>query len=161
MKQKTLFKLSQFSSEFGGSLNLEKRKSRRPLSTKYAIHLVLRANIKKSGSLLLYRSKIDTYFPLFASKFGVNIYKKAIVSNHIHITARFYSSSSYKMFIRALTGSLSKVLKIKWEFRPFTRILKWGRAFQIALKYVEQNHLEAIGEIPFQKRNKRLYESRI
>ncbi|MEK6555766.1 MAG: hypothetical protein AABZ31_11025, partial [Bdellovibrionota bacterium] len=43
-------------------------------------------------------------------------------------------------------------LKIKWHLRPWTRLLKWGRDLNIALKYVLQNHLEAIGEIPYQVR---------
>ncbi|MEK6556442.1 MAG: transposase [Bdellovibrionota bacterium] len=152
MKQKTLFKLSDYKSEFGGALASAKRKARRPLSSKNAIHLVLRANIKRSGSLLKYRATIDNCFLIFAKSFGVKIYKKALVSNHIHITALFNSRDNYRKFIRAFTGSLAKKLKIKWHLRPWTRVLSWGRDFKTALKYVMQNHLEAIQAIPYQTR---------
>ncbi|MEK6553963.1 MAG: transposase [Bdellovibrionota bacterium] len=152
MKQKTLFKLSEYSSEFGGALAAKKRKVRRPLSSKNPIHIVLRADITQSGSLLKYRSSIEKYFMKFARDFDVRIYKKALVSNHIHFVALFGSRYSYTKFVRALTGTLAKNLKIKWHLRPWTRLLKWGRDLSTALKYVLQNHLEATRVIPYQKR---------
>ena len=155
MKQKALFKLSDFTSDFGGELSIEKRRSRRPLSNKNPLHTVLSADVQTTGSLLKYRQPIETVFQIFAKRFGIRIYKKAIASNHIHWVALYPSRIQYRSFIRALTGSLAKKLKIKWRLRPWTRILHWGRAFKIALGYVLQNHLEAINEIPYQLRKRR------
>jgi REP element-mobilizing transposase RayT len=157
MKQKTLFRSSEYSSEFGGELLRQKRKSRRPLSTKLAMHLVLGADITKSGSLLKHRDAIDKCFANFATKFDVRIYKKSLVSNHIHVIALFSSRHSYIKFIRALTGALALKLKIKWRLRPWTRLIKWGRAFQSVIKYVVQNHNEAVGLIAYQPRRKRVF----
>ena len=146
MKQKTLFKLKDYSSEFGGSLfELKKRKGSRPLSTRNAHHFVLRANVSNSGSLLNHRRLIDRTFSTFAEKFGVKIDRYAIVSNHIHLVAQFSSRECYIKFIRAFSGRLALKCKIKWAGRPWSRILAWGRAFQVAIQYVIQNHEEAIG----------------
>jgi len=156
MKQKTLFKLSNFKSDFGGALLPGKRKTRRPLSYKNPTNIVLRADIEKSGSLLRSRVMIDNYFAMYAERFGVKIYEKAIVSNHIHLVALFSSRLQYMKFIRAISGTLACKLKIKWLLRPWTRILKWGRDLQTAIKYTLQNHFEAIGAIPYQKRKTKI-----
>lgn len=155
MRQKTLFKLKDFDSEFGGAL-FEKigRKTARPLSSRNAIHLVMRADVAKSGSLLMSRSAIKLYLQKLASDLHVKIYACALVSSHIHMTVRFLSRGHYKKFIRAFTGVLARRLKIKWLLRPYTRILSWGRALKVAIEYTEQNHLEAFGLIPYQPRLK-------
>jgi REP element-mobilizing transposase RayT len=160
MKQKTLFKVSDYNSEFGGTLLAGKRKSRRPFSSRNAMKLVLRADIKESGSLLKHRLKIESELNKLAEKFGIKIYEKALVSNHIHMTAHFFSRGSYNKFIRAFTGTASKSLRIKWPLRPWTRILSWGRALKTAIQYTKQNHLEAIQAIPYQPRKKDLQLSR-
>ena len=152
MKQKTLFKISSFTSEFGGSLLQGRRKYARPLSNRNAIKIVLRGDTKKSGSLLKHRSRINQAFANFAKKFHVKVYEIAIVSNHCHFVALFQSRDQYRRFIRSLTGTLAKQTKVIWVLRPWSRILAWGRSFQIAVNYVIQNHREAIGEIPFQPR---------
>lgn len=155
MKQKSLFNLRGYSSDFGGELLRKKRHSKRPLSNKNPLHTVLAADMTSSGTLLKYRNAIDNTFKTFAQKFGIKIYRKAINSNHIHLVALYPSRLQYKKFIRALTGSMSKKLKIKWRLRPWTRILHWGKAFKIALQYILQNHLEATNQIPYQNRKGR------
>lgn len=155
MKQKALFKLSIYTSEHGGSLRLGKRKTARPVSKQNAMKIVLRGDIKKSGSLLKYRKEIDGYFKKFQNQFGVRVYKYALVSNHIHFVALFGSRDSYRKFIRALTGTIARRTKIVWIFKPWSRILSWGKAFKTALKYVLQNHLEAVGAISYSPRKSR------
>ncbi len=176
MKQKALFKISDYGSEFGGSfLKPGQRKTQRPLSSKNALKIVLRADMQKSRelarsaekklsgievvsphaeirSLLKYRKQIDELFVRFAAAFHVKIYEKALVSNHIHFVARFDSRDQYKKFMRALTGTIAKQLKIKWHLRPWSRIVAWGRGLKSAIQYTVQNHLEAIGTIPYQPR---------
>ncbi len=157
MRQKTLFKLSQFTSEHGGSLLLKKtRKGARPLSFKNPLKLVLKAAIPKNMTLLSHRAKIDINFMRFAEKFHVRIYEKAIAHDHIHFIALFKSRSIYNGFIRALTGALALALKIKWKLRPWSRIVHWGKAFKIAIAYIKQNHQEATRQIPYQPRKKRI-----
>lgn len=42
-----------------------------------------------------------------------------------------------------------------WQFRPFTRILFWGRDFKNSCQYLLKNTLEALGFIQYTKRNDR------
>lgn len=84
----------------------------------------------------------------------MKIYKAAICGDHVHLVGLFQSKINYAKFIRALTDTLARKLSIKFKFRPWSRILHWGRSFQIALKYTLQNHLEATGAIPYQARKK-------
>ncbi|MEK6556309.1 MAG: transposase, partial [Bdellovibrionota bacterium] len=131
-----------------------RRKSARPLSGKNPLHLVLRADTKISGSFLKHRTLIDRYLKHFIQKLDGRIYKKALVSNHIHLVVLFRTRASYTNFIRAFCGTIARILKVKWLKRPWSRILAWGRAFKIAVDYTIQNHREAIGEIPYQPRRK-------
>jgi hypothetical protein len=39
-----------------------------------------------------------------------------------------------------------------WQFRPFSRVMSWGRDFKNGCKYVVQNTLEALGFIPYKPR---------
>jgi len=39
-----------------------------------------------------------------------------------------------------------------WQFRPFTRVLTWGRNFRVCCAYVIQNKLEAMGFVPYRAR---------
>lgn len=39
-----------------------------------------------------------------------------------------------------------------WDFRPFSRILYWGRDYQTACRYLLRNTLEALGFIKYQPR---------
>ncbi|MEK6555801.1 MAG: transposase [Bdellovibrionota bacterium] len=154
MKQQTLFKMKDYSSEFGGDLLAGRRKTARPLSNKNPLHLVLRADTKKFGSFLKHRALIERHLKNFAAQFDGRIYKQALVSNHIHLVLLFRTRASYTNFIRAFCGTIARLLKVKWLKRPWSRILAWGRAYKIALAYVKQNHREAMGEILYQNRRR-------
>ena len=164
MTQKTLFKVSDYKSDFGGEALKKKRKSRRPLSSKNAIHLVLRADMQKNettqktASLLKHKNQIEKMFLKYSTKFKVKIYKKALASNHIHVLALFVSRQNYVQFIKAISGQMAQQLKIKWQHRPWSRIVSWGKAFQTAIQYVLQNEREALGIMPYQPRVRRRFQ---
>jgi REP element-mobilizing transposase RayT len=42
-----------------------------------------------------------------------------------------------------------------WQFRPFTRVLRWGRDFKNSCSYVRQNTLEALGFVEYKPRQDR------
>lgn len=90
----------------------------------------------------------------------MRIYEIAICNDHIHFVGLFPTKESYTQFIKALTGAIARKFKIKFKFRPWSRILNWGRSFQIAIKYVLQNHLESVRAIPYQPRAKDLAQAR-
>lgn len=142
------------SKEFGGSLLRGKRKTKRPLNFKLPIHTVLRCSTLRSGSLLWNADKVTDTLEKFAAKFGVKIYEKAIVSNHVHLILKFRSRQSYNSFVRAFAGVLAKTLDVIWAARPWTRVLQWGRDFRNACAYTFQNRREAAREIPYKPRQR-------
>jgi REP element-mobilizing transposase RayT len=164
---------------FGGQLLHGRRRGQRPLSIKEAIHLVLRSSWAWSvNSFLKPHNKhaIEKIIAATAEKYGVRIYNKAIASNHVHLMVRIHSRPLYKTFIRVLAGKVaSHVMKNQsfklfrrtlrgdppeiqgkgqafWQFRPFTRLLHWGRDFKKCCDYLKQNTLEALGFTPFKQR---------
>jgi len=151
VRQTSFFKQKDFPKEFGGELLKRRRKSRRPLSTKRPIHNVLRANLK-TGSFVKYRNKINSVLKEFSQRFNVRIYKLGIARDHIHLVIKVDSRNDYSNFVRAVTGVLAKLFKFRWLFRPFTRVIEWGRDFKRVCQYVLQNDLEGLGLIPYQKR---------
>ena len=148
MKQLALFELKP-TVTFGGELNRGKRKIKRPISTKSAIHIVFRS---QSHDLKKNESKVKSHWREFTIKFGIKTYKMAVCSNHVHAIIRIHSGDLYKKFVQAFAGTLSKSLAIKWQSRPFTRLLNWGREYDKACRYVEQNWLESMGFIDYRER---------
>lgn len=87
-----------------------KRKSRRPLTSKDAIHFVLRSPWAMGrDSFLAKRNKrdIEYFIARFAKKFGVRIYQQSINSNHIHLLLRITNRALYRAFIKAVSGKIA------------------------------------------------------
>ena len=163
---------------FGGALLQGKRKSQRPLSSKDAIHLVLRSeHAIRQDSFLARRNKraIEQTLKHFAKKFGVRIYRTAVNGNHIHLLIWITNRTLYKAFIRAVSGKIachvmggqnfksfcisrrghgSPSTKSKgfWQHRPFSRIVSWGRDFKNCARYIQQNIFEALGFVNYKPR---------
>ena len=123
---------------------------------------------------------IENIIQCFAKKFGVKIYQLAINGNHIHLLLRITNRPMYRAFIKAVSGkiashvmghqsfvqfsSLRQITKsgdgLKtsdksqgfWQFRPFSRLVCWGRDFKTCVKYLKQNILEAFGFVPYTQR---------
>ena len=184
-RQQSFFNLAAKSQKkfFGGALLKDKRKSLRPLSSKDAIHFVLRsswATGKDSFLASKNHKAVDRIITNFAKKFGVKIYERAINTNHIHLLLKITNRVLYRAFIRAVAGKIASQvmgeqsfklfrqsrLKSKagegskalekgqkfWEFRPFSRIVNWGRDYRTCVGYLKQNILEALGFVPYRAR---------
>lgn len=141
--------------EFGGSLLLNKRKAQRVLALKKPIHLVLKGDIKRSGSLKSKESWLRSEVIKWAKKFDIKLYKFSINSDHAHFNIRISSKENYKKFIKALTGRMAQVIKVKFILRPYTKVMSWGREFRNFITYTIQNCNEAAGLIPYQKRKRK------
>lgn len=168
MKQKrNLKRISQLVlfkelNSFGGSLLLGKRKVQRPLSTKSAIHLVLKSDLKSvfnPGN-----RSLEKLIQQQSKKFQIKIYQMAINWSHIHMVIKIKSREDYCRFIRALTSLLTmKIYKYRklagtglapkkiFTLRPFTRLIKWGQDFKRVMEYQIINQLESYGLIVRQK----------
>ncbi len=162
---------------FGGSLLVGKRKSLRPMSSKHALHLILKSSrAKGTQSFLKHQKQIQFQLDKQAKKFGVRIYRYSNVGNHLHLLIKIHSRREYKKFIRAVSsliqGIVTKTLganqkvrrektqdqklkEIFWDFRPFSRVVSWGRDFKNTAHYVIKNTLEALGLIPYTPRKNR------
>jgi hypothetical protein len=67
--------------------------------------------------------------------------------------------------MRAISGIIAlkvtgarktKELKQKfWDYRPWSRVVQWRKAYSVVKDYVIQNHLEAIGAISYKPRPRR------
>ena len=152
MRQTSFSFMKDYRKEFGGSLLLGKRKSKRPLSTKHPIHLVLKSvekNLFNPGN-----RSLENLIRNEASRFGIKVYDLALNWSHIHILFRLKNKTDYVKFIRSLTAILSirirkakPTIKTIFNLRPFTRIISWGRDFKRALNYQTLNQLESLGLI--------------
>ncbi|MGE3681269.1 MAG: transposase [Bdellovibrionales bacterium] len=113
-------------------------------------------------------------------RYRVRIYRLAVASNHVHLILKFGSRDLYKAFIRVVTGRIANhVMKSNsfkdfiqtvlssglahldeiqgkgqrfFQFRPFSRVLHWGRDYRTCCDYVTQNELEAIGFLEYRPR---------
>lgn len=157
--------------QFGGSLlKKSNAKTARPLSTKKAMHVVLRSS-RATGewSLRNLRNQkiIERILRRLAKEYGIKIHEFGNAGDHLHLLIRLKNRSSFAPFIRALTGTIAlqvtkanKLTKLKekfWDYRPWTRILELKKAYTLAKDSLIQHHLAAIGYLAYRPRT--LYES--
>jgi hypothetical protein len=148
---------------FGGSLLKGNPKQKRPISTKHAMHLVLRSSLAiYNRSLLKHRSQVDRIIRNQAEKFGVRLYRYENVGNHIHLLVKTGHRFLLIRFLRSVSGLIARtVLKAErgtkrlgsneltalrfWDARPYSRVVEWGRAYKNMCDYMDKNKLQAIG----------------
>ena len=163
MKQASFGFLKDYKKEFGGSLLEGKRKTKRLISTKHPLHLILKSthkNIFNPGNLSL-----EKLVRAQADKFGIQVYDLALNWSHIHCLLRIRKRADYIKFIRSLTAVLAMKIrqsrpdfKVIFDLRPFTRILSWGRDFKRGLEYQILNQMEAMGLIIRPQKNQKKRE---
>ena len=166
MKQMVLHPSLKLDLRYGGDLLLGKRKTARPISTKYAMHTTLRSDEAKGRlSFLLPKNSrlIRHLVATLPTQYGVRVYELSINGNHLHLLTRAMSRKGFKSFLRVLAGMIAMkltgakkgngLLKRFWASRPWSRIVAgWGRAFTIVRSYVLQNQREAHGIIAYAPR---------
>jgi hypothetical protein len=155
---------------FGGSLLKHSHaKTSRPLSSKQALHVVLRSDVAQGErSLLKYERVIRNMLLKQGRRNGVKVYRVANAGNHLHLLVRFTKRRGLQNFLRGSCGLIARKMmgaergRAKkwslsnearpsataprfWSQRPFTRIVNWGRDFDSVLAYVKLNSLEALG----------------
>lgn len=157
--------------QFGGSLlKKSNAKTARPLSTKKALHVVLRSS-RATGewSLRNLRNQkiIERILRRLAKEYGIKIHEFGNAGDHLQLLIRLKNRASFAPFIRALTGTIAlqvtkanKLAKLKekfWDYRPWTRILELKKAYTLAKDELIQHHLAAIGNLAYRPRT--FYES--
>lgn len=129
---------------------------KRKVDVKCAHHIVL-----KSWVNVFHQSRVrqitDSLLVRWADYFGIKIYHRAVVGDHLHLLLLTNNEEKLSGFLRVLSGQISSQLREKgiisksmknlWKSRPFSRVLKWGRAYRTAIRYVAFNYLEGVGLI--------------
>jgi REP element-mobilizing transposase RayT len=133
---------------FGGALLHGKRKSIRPLSSKEAIHFVLRSQWAMGpDSFLAVRNRkaIERIIRRFALRFGVRVYRQSINSNHIHLLLRITNRLLYRAFIKAVSGKIASQVMGQQSFKLFRQSRLTGKqllpmtkkARRVAVRYAK------------------------
>ena len=129
----------------------------RPLATKEALHLVLRSDRARGPkSLLKYDGVVRAVIAKLAIRHGVRVYRIVNAGNHLHITLKLSKQFLWHGFISGITGGIARAVGFQrdsakqgfWNSRPFTRVIAWGRDYNIVKDYHTLNQLEADGIIP-------------
>lgn len=136
---------------FGGSLlKNSNAKTKRPLDSKFPIHLVLRARHSRMRQPQHF-ALVNEIVRESAKKYGVKLYRYANVGNHLHLLLKLLRRERWNAFIRELTGRIAQVVQESagfWLYRPYTRVVRgWQKAYHSAKDYIFLNELEAEGRI--------------
>jgi REP element-mobilizing transposase RayT len=148
-KQLQLFK-AYTQTAFGGSLLKNSHaKYKRPWSPKASMHLVLKA---KEYRLKHYDRKVEKIIERQAAKQYIKIYSLQNVENHIHLVIKSRNKDSLSNFLRAICGLIARNTKVTWLQRPFTRLVRWGKAYARLKNYMTINRYESQGYTRVQAR---------
>lgn len=178
VKTKTSQQVSFFKTDWkhryahGGMLrNKRAGRGARPLSTKDPLHLVFKVNkntlrqksLRAAQSFILTNQIIKKY----SRRFFVKIEQLSIQNDHIHALIRTTRRSQYQHFFRVVSGQIAQCYQKEgllmacvtdtlgatklWKSRPFTRVIKGFKAYQIVRNYIQLNEKEVLGKIRYQK----------
>jgi putative transposase len=160
----------------GGVLR-QKRSGRgaRPLSTKDPLHLVFKAQrrLLKGGFRSSQRfALIHHLVQKYKLKFYVKVDQISIQGDHLHLLVRTSRRTNFQSFFRVLAGQIAQrfekeglltpvtdtppsghrvngqELKL-WMHRPFSRVVKGWKAYQVVRNYIQLNEKEALGQIHY------------
>ena len=152
----------------GGEHAQGKRKSRRPIDPKQALHVVLRSSKARGESSMLHPKHCDPihdFVHKIAKRWGVKLYRYANVGNHIHMLIKVPSRAVWQRFLREVAGGIALIItgarkgsaltrndsgRGFWDHLAFTRIVHFGRDFEGMKRYLIKNLFEAMG-VPMKK----------
>ncbi len=173
-KQSSFFKSSsvhRFS--HGGHLRRKKLgRGARTLSTQDPIHTVFKTERLRLRSRSLRTPQsfklVLKIIEKFAKHFGVKLEQLSVQNDHIHLLIRSSRRRHYHHFFRVVAGQIAQSFAKNgllstmtdttsfstsiWKYRPFTRLVRGYKAYQIVRNYIQLNEKEARGEIKYQKK---------
>ncbi len=143
-------------------------RGQRPLSTKDPLHVVFK--IRKESQRMGLRHPfvhqlVGKLLKKYSAKFFVKIEQQSINSDHIHLLLRCSKRSMFLHFFRVFAGQLAQQLtdtqKIKrtglsiWKARPWSRVIRGFRNYEVVKLYIVLNQKEASGERVYRKQRLR------
>ena len=113
MKQQSFFKAStkqvKQAKAHGGHHSINKRRSKRHLNTKQALHVTLRSEFAKDRrSLIKHKNHINFVIKKAANLFSIRIYEKAICGNHLHLLIKGSEKIQIQNFFRVVAGHIAQ-----------------------------------------------------
>jgi hypothetical protein len=97
-----------------------------------------------------------------ARRFGIKIYERAVLAMHLHLLLRARSREGLQNFLRMVGGRIvqrvtgarkGRPCEVEfWDELAYSRVVSWGREFEIVRRYVRQNLFETMGLIAFRPR---------
>jgi REP element-mobilizing transposase RayT len=169
MSRSVQFKFSEFkdfnTNEHGGGKRAGKRKIARPIATKRAMHVTVRAEAAVGDWSLRRRRNAEFIagtLEALSKRHRVYVMSRSNNGNHLHLLIRPATRRGLQNFMRELTRKVvafvtgakkGSALKNRfWDETFFSRIVEWGRDLIHTATYVFRNVLEAAGRIPYQPR---------
>jgi REP element-mobilizing transposase RayT len=110
--------------EHGGLLRPGRRKLARAVSTRDAMHVVLRSSRAKGAWSMLHPrhvDRIESQIRKIARKHGVRLYRHVNVGNHLHLLVRTPTRTAFKAFISELAGAIPMIVTGAKKGRALTR----------------------------------------
>lgn len=156
-KSKQLLLILQPKMEFGGSLLIGKRKTKRVLSFSKPMHFVFKSDNARNGlAFVKYQKQVIELINNISRVYGIKVYDLAVNFNHIHCVVKLSNCDMYKKWIRHLTSAIVSMMvqftKMNltkfFTLRPYSRIITWGRQFKTVINYQILNQLEVVGLRP-------------
>ncbi len=151
-------------SRHGGGREKGRRKTRRPLTPKLALHVTFRAESARDKLSLLHpqhAKHVETRLKAIARKFHVRVYQYANSGNHLHLLLRGKTREGLQNFFRTAGSQIAQLvtgarkgqpLKRRfWDSLVFTRLVTPGQDFNNVRWYVHKNMLEAEGLIAYER----------
>lgn len=148
---------------FGGALlKSSHAKVARPLSCSRPMHIVFKSNRALGKLSLLQKGNayiIRKVLRLQSKKFRVTLLSQKNAGTHIHLFIKGKTKIEITNFIRTISALIARYVqrvhkgsaakKRFWDQRPFTRIVEGYTGLRVALSYIIQSELEALGVIPY------------
>ena len=134
--------INRFAKKFGVSIYQQAINSNH-------IHLLLRITNRT-----LYRAFIKAISGKIASHVMGNqsfkLFSDARTTTKLRLQKTFKNNQNLKQLSQSGDGSIADELShCFWQFRPFSRLVNWGKDFKKCTSYLKQNILEALGFIPY------------
>ena len=157
-----MFRYPASPTSHGGTLNFGRRKTKRPLCTKRALHVVMRASCAQGRLSLLqpnHARLTGMLLKRFAYRFAVIVYSWANSGNHVHMVVKAKTKEGFRNFLRTFAGQLAqrvtgakpghKLTKPFWDLLAFSRIVEWGKAYKSVANYILKNIRQAARSWPY------------
>jgi REP element-mobilizing transposase RayT len=141
--------------EHGGTLRRGHRKTERPVSTRFPMHVVLHSQ-RACGdwSLSRHAPGIRRALGTCAQRNGIKVHAFANVGSHLHLLVRARRREAFQGFLRSFAGIVARVVTGARRSRPlqggrfwsalaWSRVVYWGRDYASMQHYVFRNEIEA------------------